>query len=204
LMKGLIDAITRMQSIINEVLTISRIMTNQIDLSVGLVSPASVMQKALLTYQQAIRERQLKVYFNAGEWPDKIRGDADLLELTLNNLLSNAIKYTPNGGNIRISAQADDHQLRLSVKDTGIGVSLDDHERIFERFHTTGDIKLHSTSKTAFRGGGLGLGLAICKGIIEAHNGRIWVESPGFDPEKLPGSEFIVTLPMTAQRKDRP
>jgi signal transduction histidine kinase len=204
LMKGLIDAITRMQGIINEVLTISRIMTNQIDLSVGLISPASVMQKALMTYQQAIRDRLMNVHFNASEWPDKIRGDADLLELTLNNLLSNAIKYTPNGGNIYITAKADDHLLRLSVKDTGIGVASDDRERIFERFHTTGETMLHSTSKTAFRGGGLGLGLAICKGIIEAHSGRIWVESPGFDPDKLPGSEFLVTLPLTAQRKDRP
>ncbi len=204
LMKGLIDAITRMQGIINEVLTISRIMTNQIDLSIALISPASVMQKALLAYQQAIHDRQLNIHFNPSAWPDKIRGDADLLELTLNNLLSNAIKYTPNGGSIYITAQADGHQLRISVKDTGIGVAPDDQERIFERFHTTGDTRLHSTSKTAFRGGGLGLGLAICKGIIEAHNGRLWVESKGFDPDKLPGSEFIVTLPLTTPRKDRP
>jgi signal transduction histidine kinase len=204
LMKGLIDAITRMQGIINEVLTISRIMTNQIDLSIALISPASVVSKALTAYQQAIRDRQITVHFDPSAWPDKIRGDGDLLELTLNNLISNAVKYTPNGGQVYITAQADDHLMRMNVKDTGIGVAPEDHERIFERFHTTGDTKLHSTSKTAFRGGGLGLGLAICKGIIEAHNGRIWVESPGFDPEKLPGSEFIVTLPLTLQRKDRP
>lgn len=204
LMKGLIDAITRMQGIINEVLTISRIMTNQIDLSIGLISPASVMHKALLTYQPAIRDRQLNVHFSPSAWPDKIRADADLLELTLNNLVSNAIKYTPNGGHIYVSAQVDTQYIRISVKDTGIGVAPEDHERIFERFHTAGDTKLHSTSKTAYRGGGLGLGLAICKGIIEAHNGRIWVESPGFDPDKLPGSEFIVTLPLMVQRKDRP
>jgi len=204
LIKGLNDAITRMQAIINEVLTISRIMTNQIDLSIALISPASVVQKVLMSYQQAIRDRQMNLHFSPAAWPDRIRADADLLELTLNNLVSNAIKYTPNGGHIYITAQSDEHQLRISVKDTGIGVAKDDQERIFERFHTTGDTKLHSTSKTAFRGGGLGLGLAICKGIIEAHNGKIWVESPGFDPDKLPGSEFIVTLPLTIQRKDRP
>ncbi len=204
LMKGLNDAITRMQGIINEVLTISRIMTNQIDLSIALINPASVVQKALMSYQQAIRDRQMHIHFAPNAWPDGIRADADLLELTMNNLISNAIKYTPNGGRVYITAQADDHQIRISVKDTGIGVARDDQERIFERFHTTGDTKLHSTSKTAFRGGGLGLGLAICKGIIEAHNGKIWVESPGFDPERLLGSEFIVALPLTAQRKDRP
>ena len=58
----------------------------------------------------------------------------------------------------------------------------------------------HSTSKTAFRGGGLGLGLAICRGIIEAHNGKIWVESEGCDEEKMPGSTFFIELP--AKSKD--
>jgi two-component system sensor histidine kinase KdpD len=84
----------------------------------------------------------------------------------------------------------------MSVKDSGIGVAKDEQRRIFERFHTAGDTRLHSTSKTAFRGGGLGLGLAVCKAIAEAHNGRIWVESAGFDPAVLPGSEFIVEMPV--------
>jgi signal transduction histidine kinase len=204
LMKGLIDAITRMQGIINEVLTISRIMTHQIDLSIALVSPAATVQKAISSYQQAISDRQMNLHFDPTAWPDRIRADADLLELTMNNLISNAVKYTPNGGHITISGQADAQHMRISVKDSGIGVARDDQERIFERFHTAGDTMLHSTSKTAYRGGGLGLGLAICKGIVEAHNGRIWVESQGFDADKLPGSEFIVSLPLTVQRKDRP
>jgi signal transduction histidine kinase len=179
-------------------------MTNQIDLSIALVSPTVCVQKAVTSYQQAIRDRQMNIHFDPVAWPDRIRADAELLELTMNNLISNAIKYTPNGGNITITGQADAQHMRISVKDTGIGVAKDDQERIFERFHTAGDTMLHSTSKTAYRGGGLGLGLAICKGIVEAHNGRIWVESQGFDADKLPGSEFIISLPLTVQRKDRP
>jgi signal transduction histidine kinase len=87
----------------------------------------------------------------------------------------------------------------LMFQDTGIGISKEDQARIFERFYTAGDTQLHSTSKTAFRGGGLGLGLAISKGIIEAHGGRIWVESEGRDEERLPGSTFYIDLPIQAR-----
>ena len=125
-----------------------------------------------------------------------------MLQLALYNLVSNAIKYTPDGGHIYLTATGDENQIRISIKDTGIGVAKDEQGRIFERFHTAGDTQLHSTSKTAFRGGGLGLGLAVCKGIVDAHGGKIWAESPGFDPDKLPGSEFVVILPVTARDEE--
>jgi signal transduction histidine kinase len=198
LMKGLQDAIKRMQDIINEILTISRIMTNQIDLSIGPINPGTVAEKVVNNVQETLKIRPVNIHFDRSTWPERMRGDADMLGLCLANLVSNAIKYTPDGGHIYLTATADDQQIRISVKDTGIGVAKEEQSRIFERFHTAGDTQLHSTSKTAFRGGGLGLGLAVCKGIVEAHGGKIWVESPGLDPEKLPGSEFIVVLPVTA------
>ncbi len=114
----------------------------------------------------------------------------------LNNLIANAIKYTPDAGHVYLTATADEQNIRVSIKDTGIGIARDEQRRVFERFHTAGDTRLHSTSKTAFRGGGLGLGLAVCKAIAEAHGGRIWVESAGFDPVTLPGSEFIIDMPV--------
>jgi signal transduction histidine kinase len=198
LMKGLQDAIKRMQDIINEILTISRIMTNQIDLSIGPISPGAVMEKVVNSVQDVLKVRPVNVHFDRSTWPDKMRADADMLGLAFANLMSNAIKYTPDGGHIYLSATATEQLIRISVRDTGIGVARDEQPRIFERFHTAGDTQLHSTSKTAYRGGGLGLGLSVCKGIVEAHGGKIWVESPGFDPDKLPGSEFIVELPIVA------
>ncbi len=198
LTRGLQDAIKRMQDIINEILTISRIMTNQIDLSIVTVNPGILVEKVLNNMESALKSRQINIHFDSETWPDKMRADADTLSLCLANLVSNAIKYTPDGGHIYLTASADDQQVRISVKDTGIGVAKEEQTRVFERFHTAGDTQFHSTSKTAFRGGGLGLGLSVCKGIVEAHGGKIWVESPGFDPEKLPGSEFIMVLPVTA------
>lgn len=199
LVRSLVDSIERMQVIINEILTISRIMTNQIDMTINPLNPAWLVQKVLKGYEQAIQQRRLHVHFEPDNWPSRMYADADLLALAFNNLISNAIKYTPNDGRIRILAEADEHYVYIHFKDSGIGIALDEQKRIFDRFHTAaGDMLLHSSSKTAFRGGGLGLGLAVTKAIIEAHGGQIRVESAGFNPDRLPGSDFIVTLPLMA------
>jgi len=203
--QGLNDGIKRMQNIVNEIVTISRIMTNQIDLSLGPLNPAVIAEKVVKNQEEALRVRPVTLHFERANWPERMRGDGDLIALLLNNLVSNAIKYTPDGGSVYLTASSDEQTLRISVRDTGIGVAKDEQKRIFERFHTAGDTRLHSTSKTAFRGGGLGLGLAVCKGIVEAHGGNIWVESPGFDPQTCPGSEFIVQIPLsvTPLRKNK-
>jgi signal transduction histidine kinase len=198
MLKGLEDSIKRMQDIINEIVTISRIMTNQIDLSISVINPGLVAEKVIANYREALTNRNLSLDFNRANWPDRMRADADLIGLMVSNLLSNAIKYTPDGGQIFLIAQPiDEEHIQINVKDTGIGIAQEDQSRVFEKFHSGGDWRLHSTSKTAFRGGGLGLGLAVCKGIVEAHGGEIRVESPGFNPENPPGSEFIVILPTT-------
>lgn len=203
LIHGLVDSIERMQGIINEILTVSRIMTNQVDLSIGPVNLANVAQEVIDSYADALRSRRLHLHCDLATWPQKMRADGALLKLALSNLVSNAIKYTPDDGNIYLSATTDEKDIRISVKDTGIGVTKEDRAHIFDRFHTAGDILLHSTSKTAFRGGGLGLGLPMCKAIIEAHGGTIRVESPGFDVDALPGSEFIVALPLVTEIQRR-
>lgn len=196
MIQGLNDGIKRMQTIINEVVTISRIMTNQIDLSIGPINPAVITQKLVNNLQDTLKVRPINLHFDVATWPTKMRGDNDLISLMISNLIANAIKYTPDGGHVYLNATADEQTIRINVKDTGIGIAQDELQRVFDRFHTAGDTRLHSTSKTAFRGGGLGLGLAVCKAIVEAHNGRIWAESKEFNPETLPGSEFIVEMPV--------
>jgi signal transduction histidine kinase len=85
--------------------------------------------------------------------------------------------------------------VQIVVADTGVGIALEKQKLIFESFSTAENVALHSTSKTQFMGGGAGLGLTIARGVIESHNGRIWVESSGYDSEKLPGSKFFIILP---------
>lgn len=196
--KGLVDGIERMQKVINEIVTISRIMTQEIDLALGFVNAGTVIRRVIEDYGDALQTRRVTLHVTPDGWPATMRADADMLHLTFSNLVGNAIKYTPDGGHVYISAKVDtlNRLVRFNVRDTGIGIDPIDQATIFERFHVSGDTKLHSTSKVAFRGGGLGLGLAICKGIVGAHGGKIWVESPGYDAEKCPGSEFIVELPL--------
>lgn len=110
--------------------------------------------------------------------------DAKRIEQVLRNLLNNALKYSPDGGAITIQGRGDKWQALVRVSDEGIGMQPEDLERIFDRFYRVED----DTTRAI---GGVGLGLAVCKGIVEAHGGRIWAEStPGV------GSHFYFTLPM--------
>jgi signal transduction histidine kinase len=84
----------------------------------------------------------------------------------------------------------------LSVKDTGIGIDSDHQELVFVKFYQTGEVATHSSGKFKFKGGGPGLGLPIARGIVQAHHGKLWVESPGHDETSFPGSIFYVRLPL--------
>lgn len=133
-------------------------------------------------------------------------GDEDALKVVFANLIVNAIKYTPDGGEIRIHGRAWDtppkpdlpaDAIHLMVSDSGIGIAPEAQELIFTKFYQTGDVAFHSSGKTKFKGGGPGLGLAIARGIIEAHHGRLWAESAGHDEKTCPGSHFHIVLPRT-------
>jgi signal transduction histidine kinase len=124
-----------------------------------------------------------------------VYGDCEKVEQILTNLIGNAIKFTPKEGTVRVSARLSDrvrNAVDTSVHDTGIGIPEDQLEKVFEKFHQVESPLLHSAS-------GTGLGLAITKGLVEAHQGRIWVES-----ELGKGSSFTFTLPLSRGEKREP
>jgi signal transduction histidine kinase len=128
--------------------------------------------------------------------------DGKRLGQVFSNLIQNAIKSTPDGGQIRVVGRIieDDNSqqsfIEITVSDTGVGIAAEDLERIFDKFYRVGNVLLHSTGNTKFKGAGPGLGLTIARGIIDAHGGRIWAESPGQDEETCPGAKFHVLLPV--------
>jgi K+-sensing histidine kinase KdpD len=113
--------------------------------------------------------------------------DPKRIEQVLRNLLSNAIKYSPEGGTISVQGRGDDMQRLIQVSDQGMGIPSEDLERVFERFYRVENEITQAVS-------GAGLGLAVCRGIVEAHGGRIWVES-SVDV----GSTFYFTLPVLSK-----
>ena len=118
------------------------------------------------------------------------------------NIISNAIKYTPDGGHITIDGRILPGFVEVTISDTGIGIAAENQDAIFEKFGQLGNVSLHSSGKTKFKGGGPGLGLPIAKGIIKAHGGTIWAESQDCDEAKCPGSTFHVLLPLRSQPSD--
>ncbi len=111
-----------------------------------------------------------------------VRADRQKLELVLSNLVSNAIKFTPDGGAIRIEASMANDLLTVAVKDSGIGIGNEEHERIFDRFYQVEDSLTRQHD-------GLGLGLSIARGLVELHQGHLWVESSEWQ-----GSTFYFTV----------
>ncbi|MCZ7380251.1 MAG: ATP-binding protein [Candidatus Methanoperedens sp.] len=129
-----------------------------------------------------LKEHAMSLKIN-GELP-RIRGDRQRIKQVFGNLLTNAIKYTPNKGRINVELKNENGHLLVSISDNGVGIAEEEHDKIFEKFYTVGGKSLTRESER------MGLGLTIAKGIVEAHGGRIWVES------KLDkGSTFYFTLP---------
>jgi signal transduction histidine kinase len=162
----------------------------------------TVLRLAVEPLAAAMRERRITLKLEGVREVPNIQADFKRLVQACGNIIGNGIKYTPDGGSISISAvclvgEDSEEYLEVVIADSGIGIDPKYHELIFEKFFRIGSTQLHSTGSTKFKGAGPGLGLPIAKGVIEAHSGRIWVESEGEDEERLPGSHFHIILPVT-------
>ena len=193
---GLTQGVGRMREVINEIINVSRIASGMLDLAVGPVRLSDIISSLHEDMKEICEKRNLTMHVGNLKKLPIIEGDGPRIKVAFENILGNAVKYTPDGGHIYVVGRHVSDAVDLVVRDTGIGIPVEEQREIFKQFYTLGDIEHHSTSKSAFQGGGLGLGLAIAKGIVEAHNGRIWVESESRDPDRLPGSTFHVLLPV--------
>ncbi len=195
---------TRLKEIIDTMVDMARIDNRTLEIYADTLALSSSIKAAVAPLREALAERRLTLVIEPLEELPLLQGDRDELVKVFYQLLINAIKYTPDGGHISVAGTTFAAGYRdvatagveIIITDTGIGIDPQHHDLIFEKFYQTGQVALHSSGKTKFKGGGPGLGLTIAKGIVEAHGGQIWVESPGHDEEGCPGSRFHVALPL--------
>lgn len=187
----------RLQGIIDDMIDVSLIDTHLLQLHFQPVWINQLLGALQVELEPAIKERGQT--FEVREFPGSAEMtfcDPERLMQVLRNVLINAIKYTPDGGKITVDGRKLPGFIEMIIRDTGIGINPEDQNMIFEKFARLGSPSLHSSGKTKYKGGGPGLGLHIAKGIIEAHGGAIWAESPGYDEKQFPGSTFHILLPL--------
>jgi signal transduction histidine kinase len=203
LIQGTHNGIRRMREIVDDMIDVSQIDNHLLVLHFQPVWLNRVFNMLEADFADILKRRRHTLLIKAFEGSKELLfADPERLYQALKNLVSNAIKYTPDGGTITINGRTLPGFVEITITDTGIGIAPENQDIIFEKFGQLGDVSLHSSGKTKFKGGGPGLGLAITKGIIEAHEGSLWVESEGYDEVKCPGSIFHVLLPLRTQPND--
>lgn len=209
LISGIHSGSGRLHEVVNSMLDIAKIDSRALELYPEPVLIPSLIELVCQGFAEAIAERNLSLVIEDMTTLPAIEADPEALNKVFYHLIMNAIKYTPDRGTVTVSGYSKAEResalaqasLEIVVHDAGIGIDPEFHELIFKKFYQTGELALHSSGKTKFKGAGPGLGLAIVQGIVEAHRGKVWVESSGYDEATCPGSEFHVLLPM---RQNKP
>ncbi len=203
MVQGVHTGIRRLREIVDDMIDVSLIDNSLMSLNFQPMWINRILNLLKADAQSTVDERKqnLDVRPFAGS-EELIFADPERIYQAVRNILNNAVKYTPDGGSIIVDGRTLPGFVEITVTDSGIGIPPENQELIFEKFGQLGDISLHSSGKTKFKGGGPGLGLPIAKGIIEAHGGTLWVESEGYDEVNYPGSIFHILLPLRSQPND--
>ncbi|HEY4740560.1 MAG TPA: ATP-binding protein [Candidatus Acidoferrales bacterium] len=180
------DHAARLGRLTDDLLKLARIEAGKLDVQYQPVSVAELVEGCAATTLFKASQRNIALNLSYPPELPAVRGDAGLLREVLQNLLDNAVQYTSPGGRVDLRAVARDHDAVITVADTGIGIPLADQERIFERFYRVDAARSREV-------GGTGLGLSIAKHIVEAHGGRLWVESTVGS-----GSQFHFSIPLAS------
>jgi signal transduction histidine kinase len=212
MLSGIRNGSQRLHEIVESMLDMARIDARDLHLDLQPVLLGTLIDELHEELKPALLERKQSIEALELASLPPIQADREALRKVFYHLLLNGIKFTPDGGRITVNGGTlfptaellTESGVEITVSDTGIGIDPGMQEIIFTKFYQTGELALHSSGKTKFKGSGPGLGLAIAKGIVEAHFGRIWVESPGHDEARCPGSQFHIFLPLHQPEKTRP
>jgi diguanylate cyclase (GGDEF)-like protein len=173
--------------LVDDLLDGSRVSAGKFRLECSTVELAGVLSLAVETCRPAVEARSQRLTIHLAPAPLLVHGDPVRLGQIFSNLLDNASKYTAKGGEVSLTALVLDHAFQITVSDNGVGIAMEALPNIFELF-------VQDARAQAHYDGGLGIGLAVVRDLVEAHGGTVVARSPGRDL----GSDFIVTLPMAA------
>ena len=180
--KGIEDAASRLSSLISNILKLNKLEHQRMTPEVKKYDVCRQLCESIFLFEDVLEEKGIELEADI-EDVSMIEADASLMELVWNNLFSNAVKFTEQGGNITIRQTSDENYMKVSISDTGCGISKESINHIFDKFYQ-GDTS-HSME-------GNGLGLALVKRVLELMNGEIQIIS-----EEGKGSTFLVMLPVT-------
>lgn len=180
----------RLINLVNDMLNVSRIESGRIEIAPSAFDLNNLVGEVLIEVDAKVKEKGLTIEHQVNAIP-KMFADENKVHQILLNLLGNSLKFTPAGGKITISYTSDGQIITVTIKDTGVGISADDLNRLFKKFN-----RLDNSYVAAASTGGTGLGLYICKSLLDLMKGTIKVESPGVNQ----GSLFIFTLPVATPK----
>ncbi|MCM2357562.1 MAG: GAF domain-containing protein [Geobacteraceae bacterium] len=212
------DGGTRLNEIVTDLLKVARLEAKGSPVSKAPLHLEGILDALMEQFAPLLLERNQRVVFKGIESLPYFCGDRECLYEVFTELLENAVKFTPDGGETVIAARVVDRTklagkkdilahfnppfyeqmgdagyLQVEVLDSGVGIAAEERLKIFDTFYEIGEIRHHSSGRDKFQGKGAGLGLAIVKGMIEAHGGMVWVESPA---SASSGSAFFLLIPL--------
>ncbi len=191
--------IERMSSMLNDLIGVTAIDAGQLEIRPTLVDMSEIIEDTIISARAQIEEKELILELNLPDQMPSVEADPDCVHQIMANLLGNAIKCSPVGSTIEVSAQVYDqeagnpediHYLKVAIRDSGGGIATEDQERVFDRFYRAESPLINGLGET-------GVGLAIVKSLVEAHGGRVWVES-----DMGSGSTFSFLLPISQGYND--
>jgi len=177
--------------LIDDLLDVSRIVSGKLNLDVRPLEMSAVMQAAINVVRPAANAKSIRLNYWAQPGLGVISADSARLQQIIWNLLSNAVKFTPRGGRIDVRVFEEGSYAKVTVKDSGQGIDAEFLPSVFDRFR-------QADSSTTRSFGGLGLGLAIVRHLVELHGGTVWAESDGIDK----GATFSAKFPLLAERTE--
>lgn len=197
----IVDAIDRaskrLLNLTEEIMELLKIKSGKISLNLSLTSIKTLIKAIIPEIDHFLKKKNIELILENLDNLPIINVDSKRIETVLRNLIVNAIKFTKEGGKIIITgtleAENTINYVKISIKDEGCGISKFNLDKIFNEFFTLPPPP-NVAKLTNLKGSGLGLSIA--KGIVEAHNGKIWAESNGYDPDNFPGATFYIMLPI--------